>query len=98
MYLPISVVLLALGVASLLFRFVTEACVGVVRRRARRAGATPAISVLKPLKGGDDALYDNLASFARQKYPAFEIVLGCEDTMDPALAVARRVKRDHPDV
>src|SRR5689334_20746096 len=98
MYLPIAVGLLALGIVSLLFRFVTEACVGVVRRRNPGSGALPSISVLKPMKGVDESLYDNLASFARQKYPAFELVLGCEDTMDPALGVARRVKREHPAV
>jgi ceramide glucosyltransferase len=96
MYLPISVGLLALGIASLLFRIVAEACVRVTRKRSPAFGPAPAISVLKPMKGADPALYDNLVSFALQDYPAFEIVLGCEDTMDPALGVARRVQREHP--
>lgn len=98
MYLPTSVGLLALGVVSLLFRFVTEACVAVVRRRTPKLENPPAISILKPLKGADENLYDNLSSFARQDYPSFEIVLGCEDAMDPALAVARRVQRENPAV
>lgn len=98
MYLPISVGLLALGIASLLFRFVAEACVRITRKRSPASGPVPAISVLKPMKGSDPALYDNLVSFARQDYPAFELVLGCEDTMDPALAVARRVQREYPSV
>jgi ceramide glucosyltransferase len=54
--------------------------------------------VLKPLKGVDEELYANLASIAAQEYPHFEIVFGCEDAMDPALAIARRVQRDFPHV
>src|SRR5262245_10446954 len=98
MYLPISVGLLALGIASLIFRFVSEACVRITRKRSPTFGSAPPISVLKPMKGADPALYDNLVSFARQDYPVFELVLGCEDTMDPALAVARRVQREFPGV
>lgn len=98
MYLPISVGLLALGIASLVFRLVCEVCVRITRQRSPAFKPAPAISVLKPMKGVDPALYDNLVSFASQDYPAFELVLGCEDSMDPALGIARRVQREYPGV
>src|SRR5215467_9727265 len=67
-------------------------------RRRKKDGPAPAITILKPVKGAEDGLYENLASLARQDYPQFEMLIGAEDPFDPALAVARRVQRDHPAV
>ena len=74
---------------------------GATWRFLRRAGRTlqrhPSVTVLKPLHGAEPGLYENLASFCGQAYAGrVQIVLGVQDPADPALAIARRFKDDHP--
>ena len=57
----------------------------------------PAVSVLKPLKGIDDNLFDNLESFCVQDYPEFEVIFSLQDRNDPAYKVSRKIKDKYPD-
>ncbi|HZZ65274.1 MAG TPA: bacteriohopanetetrol glucosamine biosynthesis glycosyltransferase HpnI [Candidatus Baltobacteraceae bacterium] len=71
-------------------------------RRFRRTLHTAAdvlgvpVTVLKPLRGLEPRLYENLSSFCRQRFARYQIIFGAADAGDPALAVARRVARDYP--
>jgi ceramide glucosyltransferase len=57
----------------------------------------PPISILKPLKGLDDNLFDNLASFCTQDYPKYEIIFSLQDHNDPAYKVAKKIKDKYPE-
>jgi ceramide glucosyltransferase len=58
----------------------------------------PPVSILKPLKGADADLKENLRSIFRLDYPHFEVILGTEEASDPALALAQRVAAEFPGV
>lgn len=81
-------------------------CLGVVAvlRHTRRpaflaeSASLPPVSILKPLKGDEEGLAENLRSFFLQDYPCFEIVFATTEPDDPAIAVARRVAAEFPEV
>ena len=58
----------------------------------------PPVSILKPLKGLDDNLFDNLESFCLQDYPAYEIICSLQDGNDPAYKVVSKIKAKYPGV
>ncbi|MBK9091043.1 MAG: glycosyltransferase [Holophagales bacterium] len=60
-------------------------------------GARPRLSILKPLRGLDDGLEENLASFAVLRGVDYEVVLSVADPKDPALEVVARVRARFPD-
>lgn len=57
---------------------------------------TPPVSILKPFRGSDRDVYENLASFCRLDYPEYEIVC-CVDTSDEVIqSVLAKLKADFP--
>lgn len=56
------------------------------------------ISILKPLKGVDDNLEDNLSSFFTLDYPEYEILFGINSHDDPAIAVIKKLMKRFPKI
>lgn len=84
------------------YAFVVVTAILWLRRARHRLdreadGFTPPISILKPLKGVDEGLEENLESFFRLDYPDYQLILAIADEDDPAVEVARRVRGRHPD-
>ncbi|MCX5793945.1 MAG: bacteriohopanetetrol glucosamine biosynthesis glycosyltransferase HpnI [Elusimicrobia bacterium] len=68
----------------------------ILRRRRALPGDPPPVTILKPLKGADRGLYENLVSFCDQDYPRFQLLFAVASPDDPALAVVSRLRRDRP--
>ncbi len=58
--------------------------------------ALPSVCVLKPVHGLEPRLFENLESFFRQDYPAYEIIFGTRTPEDPALAVVDQLRQKYP--
>jgi ceramide glucosyltransferase len=70
-----------------------------VRRSRPREETYASVTILKPLHGAEPELYANLRSFCVQDYPAdVQIVFGAQDARDPAVAVARQLIGEFPDL
>jgi ceramide glucosyltransferase len=83
---------IAIGTALLSF-----VCVFLVTRRPRSLpDYTPPVTILKPLKGLDEALEENLRSFFQLDYPAFQLIFGVSATHDPAITIIQRLMAEFP--
>ncbi|MGH9546843.1 MAG: glycosyltransferase [Terriglobales bacterium] len=65
---------------------------------ATAPSALPVVTIFKPVHGIEAQLQENLESFFRQDYPAFEVVLGARDANDAGLQVAEEVRQRYPGV
>jgi ceramide glucosyltransferase len=59
---------------------------------------SPPVTLLKPLCGAEESLYENLRSFFLQEYGEYQIVFGVRDAADPAIAVVERLVQEFPRV
>lgn len=87
-----------IAVATTVFSFLS--ILWTLRKRRFSAEAwnfTPPVTILKPLKGCDEGLEENLAGFFNLDYPEYQLIFGVADRDDPAIAVVERLIDRFPD-
>jgi ceramide glucosyltransferase len=96
----LSSALLGLGLLGAAVGYGLLTLAAVLRWRARRPSprlsTRPPVTLLKPLCGAEQSLYQHLRSFCVQDYPLYQIVFGVRDAADPALEVVRRLIEEFP--
>lgn len=65
-------------------------------RRMPRWDQTPPVTIIKPLKGLDRGLYENLRSFCALDYPRYQLLFTLASPDDPALPVLARLRSEFP--
>jgi ceramide glucosyltransferase len=62
------------------------------------AANLPPVSVLKPVHGEEARFRENIESFFRQDYPAYEILFAADEPDDSALPIIREISARYPHV
>lgn len=89
--LPWLCVLPILG--GLIFSLLVPVAVALFLARPLPApGEQPPVTVLKPARGLEKDLQDNLLTIARQDYPHYQIVYSVQDPDDPALPILEAIQ------
>ena len=103
--LLLAIALIGTASSTVFLAMALVACVRHLRwARAERQksgiadAALPPVAIFKPLHGDEPRLEENLESFFLQDYPDLEIIFGCRDSADAALAVVERLRARHPRV
>src|SRR5579864_9119590 len=95
----LTAILAALVAGVLVYEVLTIAAAWSYRRaRPAELRSVVPISVLKPLKGVDEGLEENLCSFFAQQYSAFEILFAVQDGADPAVEIVGKLRHEFPAV
>jgi ceramide glucosyltransferase len=97
----VTVACLALAALGCVY---TLAAVLLVRRfftikPAQFSNPMPGVTIIKPLRGAEPQLFENLASFCAQDYAGpVQLLFGVADASDPAVSVVERLMREQSSV
>ena len=99
---PLSLTALCLLgiVCSFVFWLLGFSCTALFFHRRRPPPSDrfrPPISVLKPMRGLDDDLEENLRALCEQDYPAYQILFGVEDESEPSVPILRKIIAEFPE-
>lgn len=88
----LMLIVIALNAASAVFVWLAIRCVNAFKLAAAGPGAfLPPVTILKPVCGLDESLYENLRSFCCQSYPVYQVIFGVRDAADLAIPTIERL-------
>jgi ceramide glucosyltransferase len=91
----LMLVVIALNAAAAVFVWLAIRSVNAFKlARAGSDAFQPPVTILKPVCGLDESLYENLRSFCCQSYPAYQVIFGVRDAADPAIPTIERLIRE----
>ncbi len=98
MNLVVTILLVLLAVSSIVYLLQAFCVLRQTRRQPPAIASGEPVSILKPLCGQVEGLAENLESFARLRYPEYEIIFGLKSADDGALLIARDFQARHPEL
>lgn len=95
-------VLLVVAASPLVYYLLAIYCLANYLAESRKSETarprfTPAVSILKPVRGIDRGAYENFASFCRLDYSDYEIVFAVAEAEDPVVPLIHQLQRDFPE-
>ena len=94
----VASILAAAALAGIVYQAAAAALVWrFARAPAPQPASRPGMSVLKPLKGDEPGLADNLRALCALDYRPLQIVCNTIDPVDPAQRVAQAMRSEFPD-
>lgn len=91
-----STLLLSLTPPSRRFRYAGKSLPS--RLSSLSPASVPGVTIIRPLCGLDNNLYNTLESVMKLDYPKYEVLFALQDEKDEALPVVRMVMEKYPDV
>jgi ceramide glucosyltransferase len=87
------------GIFTILFSLaaIAAAVRFLLLRRLPDWKLTPPVTILKPLKGLDRELYENLRSYCRLDYPSYQLLFTLASPDDEALPVLAKLRAEFPE-
>ncbi|MFQ5957274.1 MAG: bacteriohopanetetrol glucosamine biosynthesis glycosyltransferase HpnI [Candidatus Brocadiales bacterium] len=83
---------------SILYYFFSLYCtIRFFRQKPSGGNYQPPVTVLKPLNGLEDGIYENLLSHLNQDYPSYQIIFGVNNANDPVIPVVERLRKEFPE-
>ncbi len=94
----IKLLLASVVLISMLYYFFSLFCtMRFLRQKPSGGNYRPPVTVLKPLNGLEDGIYENLLSHLKQDYPSYQVIFGVNHDNDPVAPVVERLIKEFPE-